>query len=411
MPSARRTPKQLQIDGLPTIHPNAAGMDIGAEMIVVAVPPDRDPEPVRAFRTFTPDLRELAAWLIACGIDTVAMESTGVYWVALYELLEAQRIVPYLVNSRHVRMVPGRKTDWNDAQWLQKLHALGLLQASFRPDAEIVALRTLVRYRAEVVQHRSPHVNQMQQALKLMNVQLSEVLTDITGLTGMSIMRAIVAGERDPVTLAQFRAPSCKSSQEMIAKALTGTWKDEQIFVLEQALALYDAYTAQLEICDRRIEQYLQTMESRGTPNAPLPALPPSKHHKKAKNEASFNARAQYARIVGVDLVAGGGLSAGHVQTIITEVGTDRAVSRPASISVPGWGWRHAMRFPVARCCTRTRRKWRTERARRFGWLPMRSRGATRLWGRTIARCGPAKVHSRRLWPRPTRLPALSTTC
>lgn len=323
MPSARRTPKQLQLDGLPTIHPNAAGRDIGAEMIVVAVPPDRDPEPVRVFRTFTPDLRELADWLVACGIDTVAMESTGVYWIALYELLEAQGLLPYLVNSRHVRMVPGRKTDWNDAQWLQKLHALGLLQASFRPDAEIVALRTLVRYRAEVVQHRSPHVNQMQQALKVMNIQLSEVLTDITGRTGMAIMRAIVAGERDPVTLAQFRAPSCKSSQEMIAKALTGSWKAEQIFVLQQALALYDAYTAQLKVCDQRIEQYLQTMESRGAPNAPLPDLPPSKHDKKAKNEASFNARAQYARIVGIDLVAVLGLSAGHVQTIITEVGTD----------------------------------------------------------------------------------------
>ena len=172
-------------------------------------------------------------------------------------------------------MVPGRKTDWNDAQWLQKLHALGLLHASFRPDAEIVALRTLVRYRATVVAHRSPHVNQMQSALKVMNIQLSEVLTDITGLTGMSIMRAIVAGERDPVTLAQFRAPSCRSSCETIAKALTGTWKDEQIFVLQQALVIYDAYTAQLEVCDRRIEQFLVQMESRGEPNAPLrPASP-----------------------------------------------------------------------------------------------------------------------------------------
>jgi transposase len=302
MSPAHRTPKQLQIDGLPTIHPNAAGMDIGAELIVVAVPPDRDPEPVRAYRTFTPDLLELVTWLLACGIDTVAMESTGVYWVAIYELLEAYGRVPYLVNARHVRMVPGRKTDWNDAQWLQKLHALGLLQASFRPDAEIVALRTLVRYRAEVVQHRSPHVNQMQQALKVMNIQLSEVLTDITGLTGLSIMRAIAAGERDPVVLARFRAASCRSSEEMIAKALTGTWKEEQIFVLQQ---------------------YLQAMESRGTLNAPLPDLPPSKHDKKTKNEASFKARAQYARIVGVDLVAVLGLSAGHVQTIITEVGTD----------------------------------------------------------------------------------------
>jgi transposase len=241
MAPARRTPKQLQLDGLPTIHPTAAGMDIGAELIVVAVPPDRDPEPVRAFRTFTPDVHDLVAWLVACGIDTVAMESTGVYWVPIYELLEAQGILPYLVNARHVRMVPGRKTDWNDAQWLQKLHALGLLPSSFRPDAEIVALRTLSRYRAEVIQHRSPHVTQMQQALTVMNIQLSQVLTDITGQTGMAMMRASVAGERDPVTLAQFRAPNCKSSQEMIAKALTGSWKDEQVFVLGQALALYDA--------------------------------------------------------------------------------------------------------------------------------------------------------------------------
>jgi transposase len=235
------------------------------------------PLPVRAFRTFTPDLHELVAWLAACGIDTVAMESTGVYWVPIYELLEAQGILPYLINARHVRMVPGRKTDWNDAQWLQKLHALGLLPSSFRPDAESVALRTLSRYRAEVIQHRSPHVNQMQQALKLMNIQLSEVLTDITGQTGMAILRAIVDGERDPVTLTRFRAASCRSSQEMIAKALTGTCKEEQIFVLQQALALYDAYTSQLAVCDTRIEQYLAAMESRGTPNAPPPEVPASK--------------------------------------------------------------------------------------------------------------------------------------
>lgn len=145
MPRPNRTPKQLHVDGLPAIHPNAAGIDIGADEIVVAVPPDRDPEPVRAFRTFTPDLQTLVAWLIACGIDTVALESTGVYWVPLYELLEQHGITPYLVNARHVKTVPGRKSDWNDAQWLQKLHALGLLQASFRPDDAIVALRTLVR--------------------------------------------------------------------------------------------------------------------------------------------------------------------------------------------------------------------------------------------------------------------------
>jgi transposase len=324
MPPIRRVPQTVQLHGLPTIHANAAGMDSGAEEIVVAVPPDRDAQPVRAFRTFTPDLHALAAWLEACGIDTVAMESTGVYWIPIFELLEAHGLVLYLVNARHAKIVPGRKSDWNDAQWLQKLHALGLLQASFRPDGEIVALRTLVRYRAQVIDHRSPHVNHMQQALKVMNLQLSEVLTDITGTTGMAIIRAIVVGERDPVTLAQFRNAACKSSRETIAKALTGTWKDEQLFVLQQALALYDAYTAQLAACDTRSEQALQAMESpSGDPHAPLPDLPPAKGESNSKNRASFNARAQVARIVGVDLVAVTGISGGLVQTIISEIGTD----------------------------------------------------------------------------------------
>ena len=155
MSRPRRTPATHQIEGLPTLFVNAAGIDISADEIVVAVPPDRDPEPLRVFRTFRPDLEVLVSWLLACGIETVAMESTGVYWLALYELLEQHGIVPYLVNGRPVKSVPGRKSDWNDAQWLQKLHALGLLQASFRPDAEIAALRTLVRYRAELIAHRA----------------------------------------------------------------------------------------------------------------------------------------------------------------------------------------------------------------------------------------------------------------
>ncbi len=323
MPAPRRSPKKLQLDGLPTILPNAAGMDIGTEEIVVAVPPDRDEQPVRAFATFTPDLHALVAWLVACRIDTVAMESTGVYWIPIYELLEQHGITPYLVNARHVKTVPGRKSDWNDAQWLQKLHALGLLQASFRPDGEIAALRTLVRYRAEIIQHRSPHILHMQRAMGQMNIQLPEVLSDIMGETGQAILRAIVAGERDPVKLAQLRNPACKSSVEVIAKALTGTWKDELLFVLQQALVLFDVYTAQLAVCDAEIERYLKAMESRGEPDAPLPDLPPAKADSKSKNAPNFNARAQYARILGVDLVAVMGLSASSVQTIITEIGTD----------------------------------------------------------------------------------------
>jgi len=300
-------------------------MDIGAEEIVVAVPPDRDPEPVRVFRTFTPDLQALVAWLVACDIDTVAMESTGVYWIPIYELLEAQQMVPFLVNARHAKIVPGRKSDWNDAQWLQKLHALGLLRASFRPDAEICALRTLVRYRAELIQHRSPHALHMQHALKVMNLQLSEVLTDVLGTTGMAILRAIAAGERDPMVLAQHRTVSCRASVELIAKALTGTWKDAQIFVLQQALKLYDAYTAQIAACDVQIEAMLTAMESRAAPDTPLPELPPAKPNSNSKNAPAFNARAHYdyARLIGVDLVAVTGLSASTVQTIISAIGTD----------------------------------------------------------------------------------------
>ncbi len=319
----RRVPQTLQLEGLPLIHPNAAAMDMSADEIVVAVPPDRDPSPVRAYRTFTPDLLALVEWLCACRIDTVALESTDVYWVPIYELLEQHNILPYLVNARHVKMVPGRKTDWNDAQWLQKLHALGLLQASFRPDGEITALRTLVRYRAELIQHRAPHILHMQRALQQMNIQLERVLTDIMGITGQAILRAIVAGERDPVVLAQHRNPGCRSSSEMIAKALTGTWKEELLFVLSQALAIYDAYTAQIAACDQQIEQYLWTMEGRSETDAPLPALPRAKRGSKSKNAPSFNARAQYARIIGVDLVAVMGLSASSVQTIISEIGTD----------------------------------------------------------------------------------------
>jgi transposase len=323
MSRPRRTPATHHFDGLPTIFVNAAGIDVSADEIVVAVPPDRDPEPVRVFRTFSPDLIALLTWLLACRIDTVALESTGVYWVPLYELLEQHGITPYLVNARHVKSVPGRKSDWNDAQWLQKLHALGLLRASFRPDAEIASLRTLVRYRAELIAHRAPHILHMQKALQQMNLQLERVLSDIMGITGQAIIRAIVAGERDPVRLAQQRNPACKSSTETIAKALTGTWKDELLFVLQQALLIYDVYTAQIVVCDRQIEQYLQAMDSRGEPDAALPDLPAAKAKSKSKNRPAFNARAQYARILGVDLVAVMGLSASGVQTIISEIGTD----------------------------------------------------------------------------------------
>src|SRR5215212_678017 len=318
-----RTPKKRQFDELACVYPNAAGLDIGSAEIVVAVPPDRDPEPVRVFPTFTPDLHALAAWLVACGIDAVAMESTGVFWIPIYELLEQHGIVPYLVNARHVKTVPGRKTDWNDAQWLQKLHAFGLLQASFRPDAEIRTLRTLARYRAELIERRAPHINHMIQALKHMNIQLNLVLTDITGMSGMAMLQAIIAGERDPLQLAAFRQPGCKHSEAEIVKALTGKWDDAQLFILKQSVELFDYYTSKMSECDAQLERQYQAMESRSEKDAPLPDLPPAKGDSNSKNAMSFNARAQIARVIGVDLVAVMGLSAITVQTIISEIGTD----------------------------------------------------------------------------------------
>ena len=262
MPTSQK-PKKRSLDELACVYPNAAGLDIGSAEIVAAVPAHRDAQPVRVFATFTPDLHALVAWLLSCGIATVAMESTGVFWIPIYELLEAAGITPYLVNARHVKTVPGRKTDWNDAQWLQRLHALGLLQASFRPDAEIRTLRTLVRYRAELVERRAPHINHMIQALKHMNIQLNLVLSDITGLSGLAMLRAIVAGEREPQQLARFRHSSCKHSEAEIVKALTGTWDDAQLFVLAQAVEIFDYYSEKIAACDVKLEQQYQAMESR----------------------------------------------------------------------------------------------------------------------------------------------------
>jgi transposase len=319
---ARTQPKRVPLDDLGCVHPHAAGLDIGGEEIIAAVPADCDPRPVRAFRTFTPDLEALVNWFRACGIDTVAMESTGVFWIPIYELLEQHGITPYLVNAHHVKTVPGRKSDWSDAQWLQKLHTLGLLRGSFRPDADICALRTLVRHRADLIQHRAPHILHMQQALKQMNIQLSVVLRDIMGTTGQAIMRAIVAGERDPVVLACLRHPACHSSEDTIAKALTGTWQPTYLFVLQQALALYDFYTDQLTACDRQIEEMLRAMEPRYDGPPPV-AGATKKSTARSRNRPAFDAGSEFTRITGVDLVAVTGLGAATVQTILAEVGTD----------------------------------------------------------------------------------------
>jgi transposase len=314
-------PKSL--DTLANVHPNAAGIDIGSREIWVAVRPDREGETTRRFATFTPDLHPLADWLESCGVETVAMESTGVYWIPLFEILETRGVQVFLVNAQHIKHVPGRKSDVQDCQWLQKLHSLGLLAPSFRPDDEMCAIRSLLRHRAQLIQHRAPHILQMQQALQQMNLQLHHVLSDITGVTGQQILRAIVAGERNPAVLAAYRHSGCKADEATLIKALTGSWREEHLFVLKQALALFDFFTAQLADCDAEIERRFALVKPRWEAPAELPPLPPAKPGSKSKNKPADSTRQELFRISGVDLVSVDGLSANLAQTILTEIGTD----------------------------------------------------------------------------------------
>src|SRR3990172_5826535 len=233
------------------------------------------------------------------------MESTGVYWIPIFELLEARGFEVYLVNAQHIHNVPGRKSDVQDCQWIQRLHCYGLLSASFRPEAEMVVLRAYLRHRAMLVEHRGPHIQHMQKALQQMNVQLTQVLSDISGVTGLAIIRAIVAGVRNPVTLAQLADPRCRSTQEQIAKALTGTYRAEHVFALQQSLALYDAYTGQLVECDRQLERQYAATKPRFDPNDPEhPLRPYPKPHSRRKNGPNFDVRTPLFKWAGVDLVA-----------------------------------------------------------------------------------------------------------
>lgn len=318
----KKAPRPRPLETLTMIHPHAAGLDIGSREIWASVPVDRDDEPVRRFGTFTPDLEQLVAWLLRCRIDTVAMESTGVYWIPVFELLEARQIRAALVEPRQLKRVPGRKSDYLDCQWIQKLHSLGLLTASFRPDAQMRTLRTYLRHRAELLERRAPHILHMQKALQQMNLQLHHVLSDVTGLTGLKIIRAIVSGERHPLTLAQLRHPTCKASTDKIAQALTGTWLPEHLFVLQQSLEFFDFYSQQVAQCDAVIERQFAALKPRWDGVVPAD-LPPRKPDSHSKNQPSVRTRAELLRLTGVDLVAVHGISASLAQTIVTEIGTD----------------------------------------------------------------------------------------
>jgi transposase len=299
-------------------YPHAAGVDIGAASHYVAVPPDRDDEPVREFPSFTEDLEKLADWLTACGVDTVAMESTGVYWIPWYDLLESRGFVVYLVNARHAKSVSGRKSDVLDCQWLQQLMTFGLLQGAFRPHGDFCALRTVARQRAMLLSYQARHVQHMQKALTQMNLQLTEVISDVVGETGQKIIRAIVAGERDGATLAKLRNVRIKASEDEIAKALRGTWRDEHLFALKQALALYDAYAEQLAECDRQLETMLADLaRHEGEPG------PSKRRGGKAKNAPRFDLRAHLFHLCGVDLTRIDGIDVTTAFKVLAEIGGD----------------------------------------------------------------------------------------
>ncbi len=313
-------------EGLARIQPHAAGADIGAHEIVVCIPGPDDTQIVQTFGTYTADLESLAAWLKQHAVETIAMESTGVYWIPIFELLEQHDLRCCLINSATTKRMPGRKSDVNDAQWIQTLHSYGLLSDSFRPDADLIALRTLLRHRAQLIQHRSPHILHMQKALLQMNLQLSQVLSDVTGETGLNIIRAIVAGERDPHELAAWRNSRCHKDEDEIALALTGTWREEHLFVLQQSLELFDFYTQQITACDAEIERTYSAI--RPDWGSAQPALSPLVHKPRShsKNQPQdVQVREHLYRIVGVDLLAVPGLSASLAQTIVAEIGSSLA--------------------------------------------------------------------------------------
>lgn len=305
------------------VEPRAAGLDVGAKEIAACVSDGEGNQIVRLFGTYTRALHELADWLAQHDAKSVAMESTGVYWIPIFELLEARGFACHLISSADIHRHPGRKSDVLDCQWIQTLHAHGLLADSFRPEADLIALRTLLRHRAQLIEHRAPHIQHIQKALTQMNIQLKQALSDVTGETGLSIIRAIVAGERDPHKLAALRNYRCKKDEDEIAEALTGTWREEHLFVLKQSLAMYDSYTQQIAECDAEIERlYGGIRPSENEAELPPLSKPSQTHSKNAPGNAE-NIRRHLYRIAGVDLLEIPGVSVSVAQTLLAEVGSD----------------------------------------------------------------------------------------
>jgi hypothetical protein len=336
-PKRRRRNKGMCLEDRPVLEPNAAGIDVGAREMFVAVPPGRDKNPVRVFSTFTEELERLADWLVQCGVTTVALESTGVYWIPLYDILEQRGMRPCLVNARHMKNVPGRRTDWHECQWLQFLHSVGLLRASFRPQQDICAVRAVLRHRSELVMTASQHVQHMHKALTQMNLQIHHVINDITGTTGLAIVDAILAGQRDAAELAKLRDPHIKAHAETIRKSLVGNWRSEHLFTLKQSRELYRTYQKLIVDCDLEIEKMLPRFEPRTDPvEAPLP--PDRKRNRAGKKRRKknghpnpeFDLRTEAYKLFGVDVTQIPGLEE-NALPLFSEVGRDMSKWRTAA--------------------------------------------------------------------------------
>nr|WP_320016534.1 IS110 family transposase [uncultured Desulfobacter sp.] len=322
---AKNTGKKSKsgIENLNAIHPNAAGIDIGATEIYIAVPGDRSDDPVKCFDTFTDDLHDAARWLKSCDIDSIAMESTGVYWIPVFQILDAYGFEVILVNARHVKNVPGRKTDVQDCQWLQYLHSVGLLRGSFRPAQDICAVRSLLRHRDNLVKSASSHIQHIQKSLTQMNLQIHNVISDITGVTGMAIIDAILAGERNPKKLAELKDRRIKATKQTIVKSLTGDYRREHLFTLEQTVQSYRNYRQLIMDCDVEIENHLKEFESRIYIDDIKP--PPGKKggRKPKANTPNFDVKTHMHRILGTDLTLIDGISELTAHVVFTEVGPD----------------------------------------------------------------------------------------
>jgi transposase len=315
--------------GLEIVNRNVAGIDVGNESHFVAVPPGRDAQPVQEFGSWTADLERMADWPKACGIETVVMQSTGVYWIALYDVLESRGFKICLANARHTKNLPGRKTDVQESQWLLKLHTYGLLRNSFRPPDEIRALRSLWRLRDRHVKDAARAVQHMQKSMVTMNIQLSNAISDITGVTGQAIIRAILAGERNPEKLAKLRDRRIKATEEEVARSLEGNWREDMLFELRQAVEAYDFIQKQMAGCDQRLQTLMAELPAREVEapgvTAEAAGKPARKKRadRKQKNAPRFDLHAELERVCGVDLTSIDGIDVMTAQTVVAELGTD----------------------------------------------------------------------------------------